>query len=72
MAWNEFLMALTMTSGGTSSPLTVGIASLVQPFEVTWGQMAAAGVLVSIPILILAVIANRQIVSGLTAGAVKG
>jgi multiple sugar transport system permease protein len=72
MAWNEFLLGLTMTSGGTTSPLTVGIASLVQPFEVTWGQMAAAGVLVSIPILILAVIANRQIVSGLTAGAVKG
>lgn len=72
MAWNEFLMGLTMTSGGSTSPLTVGIASLVQPFEVTWGQMAASGLLAALPIIILAVVANRQIVSGLTAGAVKG
>jgi multiple sugar transport system permease protein len=72
MAWNEFLFGLTMTSGGPSSPLTVGIASLVQPFEVTWGQMAAAGVLAVVPIIILAIFANRQIVAGLTAGSVKG
>src|SRR5699024_9740896 len=39
MAWNEFLFGLTMTSGGETAPLTVGIASLVQPYEVTWGQM---------------------------------
>jgi multiple sugar transport system permease protein len=41
MTWNEFLMGLTMTSGGTTSPLSVGIASLVQPFEVRWGQLSA-------------------------------
>ncbi|MDN3311610.1 carbohydrate ABC transporter permease [Microbacterium oryzae] len=72
MAWNEFLFGLTMTSGGTSAPFTVGIASLVQPFEVTWGEMAAAGFIAAVPIVILAVVANRQIVTGLTAGAVKG
>lgn len=72
MAWNEFLMGLTMTSGGTTSPLPVGIAALVQPYEIVWGQMAAAGSLAAVPIIILAAVANRQIVSGMTGGAVKG
>ena len=72
MAWNEFLFGLTMTSGGVTAPLKVGIASLVQPFEVAWGQMAAAGTLAAIPIIIITIIANRYIVAGLTAGAVKG
>ncbi len=43
----------------------------MQPFEVTWGQMAAAGLLAAVPILILEVFGNLQIVTGLTAGAVK-
>jgi ABC-type glycerol-3-phosphate transport system permease component len=72
MAWNEFLFGLTMTSGGATAPLTVGIASLVQPYEVAWGEMAAAGVLAAVPIIILTIIANRYIVAGLTVGAVKG
>lgn len=71
MAWNEFLMGLVMTSGGRTSPLTVGIASLVQPYEVAWGEMAAAGSLATVPIIVLAVVANRQIIAGLTGGAVK-
>ncbi len=72
MAWNEFLFGLTMTSGGVTAPLTVGIASLVQPYEVAWGQMAALGTLAAVPIIIITIIANRYIVAGLTAGAVKG
>lgn len=72
MAWNEFLFGLTMTSGGSSAPLTVGIASLVQPYEVTWGEMSAAGVLAAAPVIILAALANRSIVAGLTSGAIKG
>jgi ABC-type glycerol-3-phosphate transport system permease component len=72
MAWNEFLMGLVMTSGGTTSPLPVGIASLVQPYEVAWGQMAAAGSLAAVPIIVLAIVANRHIVTGMTGGAVKG
>lgn len=72
MTWNEFLMGLTMTTGGDTAPLTVGIAALVQPYKVAWGPMAAAGTLAAIPIILIALIANRQIVSGLTRGAVKG
>jgi multiple sugar transport system permease protein len=71
MAWNEFLMGLIMTTGGSSAPLTVGIASLVQDYEITFGQMSAAGFVAAIPIILLTAVASRQIVSGLTAGAVK-
>jgi multiple sugar transport system permease protein len=72
MTWNEFLMALTMTSGGTTAPITVGIAAMVQPYDMRWGQMAAAGSVAVIPIVLLTIVANRKIVAGLTRGAVKG
>lgn len=71
MTWNEFLLGLTMTSGGRSAPVTVGIAGLVQPYQIVWGQMAAAGTLAALPIILAAVLANRQIVSGLTGGVYK-
>lgn len=71
MAWNEFLMGLIMTTGGNSAPLTVGIASLVQDYQITFGEMSAAGFAAAIPIILLTAVASRQIVAGLTAGAVK-
>lgn len=72
MAWNEFQMGLTLTSGGATAPVTVGIAGLLQPFAVTWGELSAAGTLAAIPIIVMSIFANRQIVAGLTAGAIKG
>jgi multiple sugar transport system permease protein len=72
MAWNEFLMGLTMTSGGRTAPVTVGIAGFLQTYSVTWGQLAAAGTVAAIPMVILAVFANRSIVAGLMSGSVKG
>lgn len=71
-AWNEFLMGLTLTTGGPNAPVTVGIANLVQPYNVQFGQMAAAGVIAAFPIIGLAVLANRAIVAGLTKGSLKG
>lgn len=70
-SWNEFLMGLTLTTGGPRSPITVGIASLVQPYEINYGPMAALGAVTVIPVIALALAANRQIVAGLTGGAVK-
>ncbi|QOD93368.1 carbohydrate ABC transporter permease [Chryseoglobus sp. 28M-23] len=70
--WNEFLFGLVFTSGGRTAPITVGIAALIQPQEIRFGGMAAIGVVTAIPIIILAIAANRQIVSGLVGGAVKG
>jgi len=72
MTWNEFLMGLTMTAGGTTAPLTVGIASMVQPYDIHWGRMAAAGSFAVLPIILISIVANRYIVAGLTRGAVKG
>ncbi len=72
MTWNEFLMGLTLTSGGTTAPVTVGIAGLLQPYAVTWGELSAAGTVAAVPIILMAVFANRHIVAGLTSGAVKG
>lgn len=72
MTWNEFLMGLTLTSGGTTAPITVGIAGLVQPYQIEFGPMAAVGTLTALPIIVLALFANRQIVAGLTRGATKG
>lgn len=70
--WNEFLFGLVFTTGGTSSPITVGIATLIQPQEIKFGAMAAIGVITAIPIIILTITANRQIITGLTHGAIKG
>ncbi len=70
--WNEFLFGLVFTTGGTESPITVGIATLIQPQEIKFAAMAAVGTVTAIPIIILAIVANRQIVAGLTGGAVKG
>ena len=72
MAWNEFLFGLVFTSGGSTSPITVGIASLVQPYETKFGEIAAVGAITAVPIIILTAIANRYIVAGLTGSAVKG
>lgn len=72
MAWNEFLMGLTLTSGGRTAPVTVGIAGFLQQYAVTWGQLAAAGTIAAIPMIVLAIFANRHIVAGLTSGSVKG
>lgn len=70
--WNEFLFGLVFTTGGREAPITVGIATLIQPQEIPFGPMAAVGAVTAIPIIVLAVVANRQIVTGLTGGAVKG
>lgn len=70
-SWNEFLFALILTGGDTRT-LTVMIPSLVLHTGTLWGQVAAASVLQSIPILVFIFFIQRQLVQGLTFGAVKG
>ena len=72
MAWNEFLMGLTMTSGGRTAPVTVGIAGFLQQYAVTWGELSAAGTAAALPLIVLTIVASRHIITGLTAGSVKG
>jgi multiple sugar transport system permease protein len=73
-AWNEFLIAFTMTQTLRAEPVTVSIAKFTgaSEFEQPFGTIMAAGVLVTIPLVILVLIFQRRIVSGLTAGGVKG
>ncbi|MBI2486002.1 MAG: carbohydrate ABC transporter permease [Deltaproteobacteria bacterium] len=71
-SWNEFLFALTFTSTVASRTIPVGIALFPGVHEVPWGEIAAASVVVTIPIIILAFAFQRRIIEGLTAGAIKG
>jgi multiple sugar transport system permease protein len=71
-SWNEFLFALTFTSTVASRTIPVGIALFPGVHEVPWGEIAAASVVVTIPIVILAFAFQRRIIEGLTAGAIKG
>ena len=73
-AWNEFLIAYTMTQTLASQPVTVAIAKFTgaSKFEQPFGTIMAAGVLVTIPLVIMVLFFQRRIVAGLTAGGVKG
>jgi len=73
-AWNEFLFALTFTSNDAQRTVPVAIALLsgASEFEVPWGNIMAASVIVTLPLVVLVLIFQRRIVSGLTAGAIKG
>jgi multiple sugar transport system permease protein len=71
-SWNEFLFALTFTSTKASRTIPVAIALFPGLHEVPWGDIAAASVLVTVPLLLLVFLFQRQIVEGLTAGAIKG
>ncbi|SEJ63264.1 maltose ABC transporter membrane protein /trehalose ABC transporter membrane protein /sucrose ABC transporter membrane protein /palatinose ABC transporter membrane protein [Deinococcus reticulitermitis] len=73
-AWNEYLFALTFTSDNTASTVPVAIANFsgATQYETPFGLTMAASVIVTVPLLILVLVFQRNIVSGLTAGAVKG
>ena len=71
-AWNEFLYPLALLQTQEKTVLTSGIASLQQGDVFAWGQIMAAGVLTTLPIMILFMLIYRRIVGGLAAGAVKG
>jgi trehalose/maltose transport system permease protein len=73
-AWNEFLFALTFTLSAEQQTVPVAIALLsgATQFELPWGNIMAASVTVTVPVVLLVLVFQRRIVSGLTAGAVKG
>jgi trehalose/maltose transport system permease protein len=73
-AWNEFLFALTFTlsSEMRTVPVAIALISGASSFELPWGNIMAASVIVTVPLIVLVLIFQRAIVSGLTAGAVKG
>lgn len=71
-SWNEFLYALVFISDDSQKTFTVGLIGLIQGDTLPWGLMMAAATMGIIPPLIVYVISQRWIVSGLAAGSVKG
>ncbi|MFI1620103.1 carbohydrate ABC transporter permease [Streptomyces lydicus] len=72
-AWNEFLIALSMTNKPEmqTAPVAISTFSGASQFETPFGSQMAAGVLVTVPLVIMVLLFQRRIVAGLTAGAAK-
>jgi trehalose/maltose transport system permease protein len=75
-AWNEFLYALSFTQTPENFTVTLAIFRFAPDtpggFQIAWGQIMAATIIITIPLVVLTLIFQRRIVAGLTAGAVKG
>ncbi len=74
ICWNDFVFAISLTSTTRAETVPAAISSFpgVSQFTVPYGDIAAAAIVVTIPVLLLVLVFQRRIVSGLTAGAVKG
>ncbi len=72
LSWNEFLYALVLTTSPTRMTLPVGISQLILGDVYAWGQLMAASVITSLPVVLLYVYLQKFMVEGLTAGGVKG
>jgi multiple sugar transport system permease protein len=70
-AWNEFLFAVVL-SGNTVRPVTVAMFNFVSVEQTLWAKLAAVSVLAMLPVVVLGIVAQKNIVKGLTVGAVKG
>ncbi|WP_149831141.1 carbohydrate ABC transporter permease [Streptomyces tailanensis] len=72
-AWNEFLIALSMTNRPSiqTAPVAISKFTGATQFDIPFGSQMAAGVLVTVPLVIMVLIFQRRIVAGLTAGAAK-
>ena len=73
-AWNEFMFALTfvLDNNQRTVPVSISLISGADKYEIPWGKIMAASVLVTLPLIILVLAFQRKIVGGLTSGAVKG
>jgi multiple sugar transport system permease protein len=69
-AWNDFLFASIIGSGGAKT-LPVATRELVQPQNIQWGSIMAAGVITTLPMMLLGLLIRRYLVTGLTMGAVR-
>ena len=73
-AWNEFLFALTftLTDGQRTVPVAIALINGGSQYELPWGNIMAASVVVTVPVVVLVLVFQRRIIAGLTAGALKG
>jgi trehalose/maltose transport system permease protein len=73
-AWNEFMFALTFVidNDQRTVPVSISLITGASRYDIPWGKIMAASVVVTVPLVVLVLVFQRKIVSGLTAGAVKG
>jgi len=72
VSWNDFLFARVFINSIENLPLTVGVMHFFEGTHVDWGLMMASAVLMTVPMAILFMLMQRQLVAGFGAGAVKG
>ncbi len=72
VSWQEFLFALIFMTSQNHRTLPVGIMDFVGQYETNWGNLMAASILVIIPVFVIFIFLQRQLIAGLTQGAVKG
>ncbi len=70
-SWNEYLFALILTKGADKGPITLGIGFFFGEFVINWNSIMAVAVLSSLPLMVIFIFAQRFLVEGITAGAVK-
>jgi multiple sugar transport system permease protein len=70
-SWNNFVFGIVL-AGRETRTLPVAVYNMISFEQLSWGPLAAAALIVTLPVLLLTLFAQRQIVAGLTAGAVKG
>lgn len=70
-AWNEFVVALILTTGGSDEPIGVALDSFIGGYQVDWGHLFAASVVATLPVIVLFALIERKVVGGLTAGSIK-
>lgn len=71
-SWNEFLYALTFTKSPDTHTVPVGLQLLIGEYQIRWDLLTAGGVLAALPVLVGFMLVQRNLIDGLTAGAVKG
>jgi ABC-type glycerol-3-phosphate transport system permease component len=72
VAWNEFVIALTITRTPAAQTMPVGISTLITQFQTLWGEMMAVAAIYLLPVLAVTVASQQGLVRGLMIGAVKG
>ncbi|MBL8596719.1 MAG: carbohydrate ABC transporter permease [Devosia sp.] len=72
LSWGEFVIALAIVSKAEVRTLPLALQSLFDPYQFSWGQVMAGGVVIALPAVILFFIFRKQLVGGLLAGGVKG
>jgi multiple sugar transport system permease protein len=70
--WNEFIIALTMSTNDNMRMIPVGLYFYISQFGVEWGKLMAAVTVAILPIVVLFIILQRRFIQGLTSGAIKG